>query len=445
MHRNRANKLETPVLVIGFQEEDHRMYPHLYDFLQNLRTVCDNVIYTGDGDQGEGLYRIDRDIRYVLEVFNPRIMSHKFHVFFTWLSSYFRRRRPLTGKNKDADLPPDGDSTDTIDLESLFLSGQFLVRNRFYSLFLSILSYYKNQRRLRKKLRDARAKYDFGLVLAIDHTSCAIAESYFPGKVVFWSFDILTGDYPTRIKNGFLEKLITSRKALRAKALIIQDEQRRRLLEQAVQSAFPDTIYLPVSLNDSEFCREASENRQKKKSFSTVNIVQSGHISQGRRSTELIGAYQHWPEHYRLSLRGFIHPDVRSRLSTAVRKPDVSEDIHDNAHLPRILDKHDIGFIGYLEDDTNHRYMENASSQTVEFLRLGIPVISCASPEFNDFVSTQGIGLGVSSVGEAGDAIKKIIDNYSSFSINARRLFESRFNLSSHFDNYLVQSLQDLL
>ncbi|MFC1965998.1 hypothetical protein ACFLWI_03520 [Chloroflexota bacterium] len=438
------NKIKASILVIGFQKEDHNMYPHLYDCLQNLRNTYDDVIYVGDGDQHEGLYSIDSNLRGILHIFSFKTWLQAFRALFIKFSPYAGRRRRPVEKNEDANIKHDGNLAETIDFRIFLLAGKFLV-NRLCSVVTSFVSYVRRQRRLRKNLKNVRFKYDKRLVLAIDHTSCFAAEKYFPGKVVLWSFDILTKDYPMRIKNGFLERPTTSKDALRARALIIQDEQRKKLLEESIGVTFPNTIYLPVSLNDSEFCRKASESRQKKTSFATVNIVQSGWIVKNRWSDKLIDEYQNWPTWYKLNLRGFIGSDIRSKLLNIKRMPYLSESIYDNTRLPEILNNHDIGFVGYAEKDSNHKYIENASAQLVNFLRLGLPVIGCGSPLFNDFVTKQNIGIGVSPTEETEGAIRKIIDNYSFFSHNARRLYESRYNLNSHFDKYLIKSFESLL
>ena len=63
------DKIKASVVVIGFQKEDHRMYPHLYDFLKNMRDVFDDVIYIGDDDRGIGLYHIDIFVQNVLSLY----------------------------------------------------------------------------------------------------------------------------------------------------------------------------------------------------------------------------------------------------------------------------------------------------------------------------------------------------------------------------------------
>ncbi len=425
------DKIKASVVVIGFQKEDHRMYPHLYDFLQNLKGAYNEVIYIEDDDRGEGLYNLDLLIQNILSVSNFKRFLHKVYVK---LSSYF-----VKGQIKNVNLEYRKPLSVAIDNPSILSSGRNIV-----NMLIKFISYVSKRRRLIKKIKSLNLEYDKNIIVAIDHTATYFAEKYFPGMVIFWSIDILAEDNPWRVKNGFLEKLITSEYALKSKVLMIQDENRKKLLEESFGVSFPNTIYLPVSLNDSEFCRKAAEIRRKKDSFHTVNIIQNGWIVENRWSDQLIDVYRNWPDCYKLHLHGFMGDKMESRIKNAQRKPDVSTLIYDSDRLSQMLNNYDIGFVGYNEPDINFNHIENASSQMVMFLRLGIPVIGYGYDLFNDFVNKNNIGIGISTIGEMENAIKKIIDNYPFFSYTARRMYELKYNLKSIFNNYLIKFFESL-
>ncbi len=416
------DKIKASVVVIGFQKEDHRMYPHLYDFLKNMRDVFDDVIYIGDDDRGIGLYQIDIFIQNILSLINFKKLLHKIRVRS---SSYH-------------------ENFSAVDENLSFISLGRNTAHMFIYFISNIISYMRRRRKLIKKIKNLNLKYSNNFVVAIDHTSAYFAGKYLSGNIIFWSLDILAKDSPVRIKDGILEKLITSEYALKAKVLMIQDENRKKILEESFGVSFPNTIYLPVSLNDSEFCRKASEKRRKRDSIFTVNIIQSGGIAYSRWSDQLIDAYQNWPSSYKLHLHGFISDMVGNKIRNVQKEPDISEVIYDSDGLLQMLNNYDIGFVGYRESDSNHRYIENASSQMVMFLILGIPVIGCGSDLFNNFINKNNIGISIFSIGEMEDAIKKIIDNYSFFSCNARNLYEVRFNLNNIFNDYLINSFEEI-
>lgn len=156
----------------------------------------------------------------------------------------------------------------------------------------------------------------------------------------------------------------------------------------------------------------------------------------------MIASYQNWTDNYELTLHGFISNEIYDILSKVKKKPVISKAMYDNVSFPQFLDKYDIGFVGYGERNNNYRYIENASSQLVAFLRLGMPVIACGSDLFNNFVNKNNIGIGIFSFEEMEVEIKKIVDNYAFFSHNARNLYESRFDLTHIFQSYLIKSFE---
>lgn len=387
-------KIKGSILVIGFQKEDKRMLPHLYDSLSYLRESYADVKYIGHGEQGEVLGGVVHDIKTILDL--PRLAV-------TFFSRFFKRN---------------SQGSKSISFAAGYAS------SRLPTLLRSIVSCYLRRWTLIKAVRNIRFRYARYLVLAIDYTSYCLAEKYFPGRTVFWSYDILP-KYAGIVK---------------PKALIIQDEDRQRLLEASSGTTFENVIYLPTGLNDSPFCRGAARTRQQRE-LSTVNIIQSGWITVHRHSVSLIEDYQKWPDCFALTLHGFIQPDAKSKLSEVKKKPSVVKTIYSNAYLRIFLDRYDVGFVGYGEIDENHRYIENASSQLVEFLRLGIPVVVCGSVEFNNFINQQGVGIGIPSMYNVDKAIQVIKSNYSLYSNSARKLYEARYNLCS---GNLIKSLNSL-
>ncbi len=427
------NKIQASILVIGYQKEDDRMYPHLHDFLFNLRGTYEDVIYAGSDDRGVALFHSDLYMRKILDLF----------YFHKW---FINRRNKIKEKNINVNKSSNRNRivSKKLNIKHFLKVGKCFMRNRFTILFANVVIYFWRSNKLLRFLKNVQFKYDRRIVIAIDHTAYYFAEKCFPDKVVLWSYDIIAKDANNRIKNGFLEKVVTSKGNRNARALIIQDEQRKQLMEESVGASFSKTIYLPVSLNDSEFCKNAANDRQKKTNFDVVNIIQDGAIQKIRYSDQIIDAFQKWPVSYKLHLHGMIDQEVKNQILLSERKPTTSELMYDSDRLILFFNDYDIGFVGYARKNSNQNLIENASGQIVEFLRLGIPVIVCGSSLFNDFINRQNVGVGVSSISEVEDAIKTVVDNYSSFSYNARKLYEIRYNLTVIFNDYLIKSFESL-
>jgi hypothetical protein len=389
--RGKAEKIPRSVVVIGWQEENEKMYPHVYDALQHLRNIYDEVIYLGDDDRGQYLFLIDFSLNELKKARNVKVIGRKIAALLIASARYLRRRR-----------------------------------------------------RLVKTLKCLTTKHAARLVLAIDHTAVYFAERFFPGEVVFWSLDILAEDVPFRVRHGFLERMTLSPLARRQRALIIQDENRERLLEATLGVRFPTVIYLPISLRDSEFCREEAWKRRKKEPSATAKVVQNGWIAENRWSDTLVESFQQWPPQFELYLHGFLGDRMEGMIKRFPRKPSVSTKAYDATALPVMLNAFDIGFVGYKESDSNFTYIENASAQLVDYLRLGIPVIACGSLPFTTFVAKAAIGVSVSHPSEIADAVRAVLRDYGQFSSNARRLYEERHDLTTLFDDRLVPSLESL-
>lgn len=393
------------------------MYPHLSDFLHNLRASFDEVIYIDDDDRGEHLYLIEYYLRTALSFLGSRkfIVNKELYSNEIYTSG--------TSENKT-------------------LSVWFI-----YYLVKKLFMYAARQLRLIWKIRNLTLSNNKKIIIAIDHTAPFFAARYSKGcPIIFWSFDVLAEDAPWRIKNGFLEKLITSGTALHADVLMIQDANRKNLLEKSVGKVFDKTLYLPVGLNDSEFCRVAAEKRICKSNFDKVKVIQSGLLSEIRLTVQLIDEYQKWPSYMELFLHGKLcGKAVNKKLEAVVKKSVVSSGGYDNDELSRFLDNFDIGFVGYGETDSNFQFIENASAQLVSFLRLGIPVIVCGTQSLNAFITDNQVGIAVTSLTYLESNIRHLIDNYKFYSCKARKLYEDKYNLTSIFESYLIPSISEMI
>ncbi len=394
------------------------MYPHLFDFLHNLREYFGEVIYIEDDDRGEHFYLIEYYIRTSLSYIG-------FGTFAVKKENHLNKEIDNSGTNEEKSL-----------------SASFLIY-----LIKKLFTYTIRQLRLIWKIHTLKVQYNKKIIIAIDHTAIYFAAKFSKGcSLVFWSFDVLADDAPWRIKNGFLEKLITSPHALQTDMLMIQDVNRKKLLESSIGKVFDKTLYLPVGLNDSEFCRFASEKRASKNFFDTVKIIQCGLLSQIRLTVELIDEYQKWPSSIELFLHGILcGKAVNNKLDEVAKKPIVSSGLYDNDTLSKFIDNFDIGFVGYGETDSNHRFIENASTQLVSYLRLGIPVIVCGSQNLNAFITDHNVGLSVNSLKDIQSNFKQLTDNYTFYSRKARKLYEDKYNLTSIFESYLIPSISGIL
>lgn len=404
------------IVVVGFQQEGPSLYPHLADTLAVLREEFGEVIYLSDDDRGEGLYRVDAFVDTVLQ------------------RTGLRSRPPSVLQAAGARAAQGWGA---------------LLRGGLTGLCSALRgawTFVANFRALRRKLRAIQHGREKLVVVAIDHTAVFTAAATLDCPLVFWSFDALCVDAPWRIPGLLIERLLAMRAEGRAAALIVQDEARRHMVERAVATSFASVVHLPVGVRDGSFERSAAKSRSMRGPLTSVRLIQNGWIAGIRWSSELIEAYQKWPERYRLALHGHLSPadPVNCVLAAAARQPDFSTEMYAAEELSRFLDRFDVGFLGYREMDENHRHLENASLQLVLYLRLGIPVVCCASQSICQFVEQQGVGVAVAHPEQIEEALERITSGYCDYARRARALFETHFDLERYTSSRLLPMLRRL-
>lgn len=402
------------VIVIGFQQDGPAMYPHLADFLFQLRQEFDRVLYFPNDKRGEGLYKFD----ILVESIRRRLS----------------RTRPAEGM---------ADNHATNSASNVWAERAAMAFNGITGL----LNFSMNHLLLGGKLRFVQIIKSNVLVIAIDHTAVFTAVRWLDCPLVFWSFDALANDAPWLLPHGRLKRLLDCHSEHRASLLLVQDEARRRLVEGAVKHKFENVCYLAVGVLDREYDRTAAHSRMQIRCLGTTKIVQSGWIAPVRWSPELVASYQQWPERHELCMHGYLSKEYSeaAQVHEAKRQPMISTTIYGNDELSPFLNRFDIGFIGYRETDENHRHLENASLQLVLFLRLGIPVICCAPESLCRLVEEAGAGIALSHPSEALGALERISNQYSDFSRSARGLYECRFDLGQLCRSGVMDKLKSLL
>lgn len=420
-----SQKIHASIVILGYQPEDPAMYPHLADFLFTIRQRYAEVVYIAEDDRGEGLYDFDRMVK-IPSLYLRRLIG----AAANGSNGAFSARQEVPPGIRDMGV-----------LKSVCGAVNLLRKG-----FSGLISFLAHRRRLRRRLLGLSLSHRQCLLIAIDHTAAYCATRYFDGPIVFWSYDILAQDAPWRIKGGMLERLIL-RDRITSQTLMIQDESRKRLIEEALGAGFSSTIFLPVGLNDSAQAQAAARERLAAPLSKPVTVVQNGWIAQIRWSCELIEAYQVWSEEYELVFHGFMDKNdpVWMHYEAAKRKPALNTELLVCDQLSELLDRFSIGFIGYKETDRNHSYMEYASLQLVLFLRLGMPVICCASPAVSNFISSHGCGVAISNPLTAEAAITDIVRNYGRFSKAARATYDMYFNLTEMFDSRIFPAFQAIM
>ena len=211
---------------------------------------------------------------------------------------------------------------------------------------------------------------------------------------------------------------------MKNKKVIIQDSDRLNLLANSlnVESAQLNAYFMPIFLNSVDTCPTQSAPSVK------PILLQCGGLSSERLSDKLLQHYQNNCACYTLFFHGFITKEILSSINKSNVLPIISNFIVAGDKVPQIINKCDIGFIGYSQTDLNFYYISRASGQLVEFLRMGKPVIVMSHTNLNDFVELHKIGIGIKDIDQLNEAIGIIKSNYEFYSQNCLDCFRKNYD-----------------
>jgi glycosyltransferase involved in cell wall biosynthesis len=268
-------------------------------------------------------------------------------------------------------------------------------------------------------------------IIVIDNFAYVVI-SMFAKNTSLWSHDFVTNDQVH--KNSMYQKTInklTNYFLKQRQKIIIQDTNRLKLfcITHCLNYSDLDIFCLPVS-----GCPTISE--QITKTPIVPRILQIGGINQHRSySYDLMKHYENNATKYELHLHGFFDQFIKEEINHLKHIPFCSTLELEPNKVNKIIEKCDIGFIGYKTDNLNFYYISFASGQLVEFLKLGKPIIVFGNTDLVNLVKEHNLGFAIVSLEELNSAISYILINYEQLSINCKKLFNEKYNIQNYLEN----------
>lgn len=285
-------------------------------------------------------------------------------------------------------------------------------------------------------------KYD--TVVVIDNFTYVVYSLFFKNTIL-WSHDFVTNDQEQ--SNCIVQKIIKQqvyKYIRRNKKIIIQDTERLSLLlEDYIEEdiKYLDIFYFPVSLLSIE------ENNKNIDNMLPI-LMQIGGINKFRSGSDvLLKYYQIMHNKFNLIFHGYFMSDMIDQINRSRYIPISStlEMLPDEVY--KIVEKCDIGFICYNTNNKNFYHTKHASGQLVEFIRCAKPVIIIGNTDLKLFVNKEKIGVSIEIIEELESAISKISNNYQFYKENARKCFESTYDIKlylSDLGKWIIYDTQDL-
>jgi len=366
------------VLVIGFEPYNESMYPHTYDFLKIIEDRCD-LVYFGDDDRGVS--------RNLLGTMKPALFRPRSWVNF--LIQLFIRYRRILG-----------------------------IRNKIIKL----------------------VDNNVDIIIAIDHSALHYASKFLKenARLIFWSHDIIAPDHPWMVSYWIRRLVRENRKDIKkCDLIIIQDHNRAAVLDSILNSYDIPKFYLPVSLNADAFFETEAKRRESRVFDGNITLMQLGSITSQRNSHVILDAYQKMPDNIQLVIKGFISGKILKLVEKMVRKPSVYPVSTTFKEMCETTNQADIGIIACGTKDLNHHFFSKASGQSIEFLRLGIPLVVLDMEELGEFVDRNKCGLSISDANKFSWAIQQIVQDYRNYSRSAYNTFRKFFDIELYRENLI--------
>lgn len=376
------------ILVIGFQPYNEKMYPPLYDFLQEMEQAF-TIRYLDHDRRGEDLVALEASLSI-----RSRDLRQYSGLFKSWHTIPRQMRRIFWRRHA-----------------------------------------------VKQAITD-----DVAAIIAIDHTALANAARYAKDSttLIFWSLDFISSD--RNWSNYYLIRRLLRqniRDIRKCRLIIVQDPARGAVLDSILFSHAIPKFYMPTALRDDDEARTIAYGKAQQAQLTSIRLMQLN-FSEERGSDSLLQAYQFLGDNITLSFQGNSSSQFDTLIGRYARKPEIFPFQAQRKNMRSHLAKSDIGFIGYRRRDLNHFFISKASGQLVEFLRFGIPIIVFESLELGQFVRCQRIGVYIERIQELSEAIQYLTHHYAEYSTNARNIYESTYQLTPYC-NALQQILaQDI-
>jgi hypothetical protein len=289
----------------------------------------------------------------------------------------------------------------------------------------------KKRRLMESEFDELTAGKEYDYLIAIDHNAISLGARANARRRLLWSLVFLCADHPWMKVSAIRSMVARNRREIDSfSGVIIQDETREACLASILGTHGLPTMYLPVSLTDSEDARIFADKRAQAPPSETIKLLLLT-PAPNRGAGELVVAVRQASENIRLSLNGDWFPDNidrdPARFENLQRSPDVDG-------YRQTITRHDIGVLCYRPSNLNDVVISRSSGQLVDYLRLGIPVVAFLAPEIGRFVAEAEIGAVAHDATSLDLACRAIRANYGDMSRRARALFERHYDFRLYSD-----------
>lgn len=253
---------------------------------------------------------------------------------------------------------------------------------------------------------------------------------------IYYSLELYTRDHPAAVASIHARrlKLMEAHYHRAAFGTVIQDCRRAQVLFADNAIASQEIAYLPVSLPGPVRQRSLSLQKKYGIDWNKLLILQTGLITKGRFSYELVTLAQGFPKEWMLVLHGWgPRPCIRQiRARNNLGRAALSFKRMSVVELEELVSSAHIGLVLYEAVPLNDRLTAFASEKLAMYLKCGLPVVA-----FNylgyEVITKERCGVLIDTLDDLPGAIRTIQLSYQEFSENAHRTFLRHYEFGKNF------------
>lgn len=291
------------------------------------------------------------------------------------------------------------------------------------------------------------SKNEYDLIFGVDVIGVIAAQQYSKAKktpFVYISFEILfrdeiTDKYWLNVKNAELSA------SQEAEFIIIQDEERMQLLCNENDLEPHHMIFLPVSPEEGENLRDSNYLREKYSIPKNNKIVlHAGSFKHWSYAEELVNSIEDCPSNVTLVVNFKSAEEntyIRSLRDKSLSNVVVTEGALDDDEYHRMVASADIGLVLYkpssisVYSNKNIKHIGLSSGKFSLYAKYGLPIISVGQKTYQSLLNEYKFGIDVSHFDDIYISMQSIMNNYSAFSMESRRLYNEKLKFDLFWPN----------
>jgi glycosyltransferase involved in cell wall biosynthesis len=231
--------------------------------------------------------------------------------------------------------------------------------------------------------------------------------------------------------------------------VVIQDKNRGAYFAEDNNVPEAKLVYVPISglrepyRGRSDYLREQLGIGPDKRI-----LLHAGGIGSWFMCLELAEAANNWGDDLVLVLHGPKPHMVDTRYLDRIKRAAPPEKVYISLNpvewemVPDLIASADIGLLFYKETDPNFLEIARSSNRLVQYLQVGLPIITIDFPSLNELLKECRCGESTGDPNEIGGLAYKILSDYGTYRNHSFKCYTERYKITNYFNEVLEKIRQ---